>query len=105
MKTLTHRLADWCFAVTSLGVMILGAMSLASLSNPGGLDVEIASYRYAGPCYRCWPLMGIGLAGVAGCSFFLGLAFHEGRVLSLHEAEKRAIAAAQRSQGEREDAV
>lgn len=49
MTALTHRLADWCFAITSLGVVILGAISLASLSNPGGLEVEIASYRYTGP--------------------------------------------------------
>lgn len=85
--------------------MILGAISLASLSNPGGLEVEIASYRYTGPFYGCWPLMVIGLAGVAGCSFFLGLAFQEGRVLSRHEAEKKAITAAQGSLAERDESM
>lgn len=101
MKNVIQKLMDWCFAMTFLVAALFFAVIFTSLFHPSGLAVNVGTYRFRGPFYFCWPVMGVGLASVASCCFFLGLAFQEGRAFSRHEEEKRAIEAAQRENAKR----
>ena len=91
-----HKIAkhsiDWAFAICAFFSLwfILGLVG--SLGGSAVFNLSVAGYSYSGPIYLCLPAMLVGLLAVGGSTFYLILAFQEGRAVSQHDSQSREIA-------------